>query len=114
MTRPSLAIEAPPLPVPRRRITYEELVAEMPETNQPCELWDGEIVMSPASSFYHQEVVLRFYERLVDWVQRQRLGKVVAAPYRHGSFVTSDCSARCRVYFERTAQHHSTSHYGPS
>ena len=36
--------------------------------------------MSPAPSFYHQEVVLRFYRHLYDWVARHKLGKVIAAP----------------------------------
>jgi Uma2 family endonuclease len=64
----------------KRRYTYDELVAEMPETNKPCELWDGELIMSPAPSFYHQEVVLRFYRQLYDWVAKRKLGKVIAGP----------------------------------
>ena len=63
-----------------RLYSYDELVAEMPETNQPCELWDGELIMSPAPSFYHQEVVLRFYRLLFEWVEARQLGKVIAAP----------------------------------
>lgn len=64
----------------RRVYTYEELVSEMPETNQPCELWDGELIMSPAPSFYHQEIVFRFHRALHDWVVPRQLGKVVGAP----------------------------------
>jgi len=29
------------------------LAAALPESNLPTELWDGEIVMSPAPSFFH-------------------------------------------------------------
>jgi Uma2 family endonuclease len=64
----------------KRLYTYEELVAELPETNQPCELWDGELIMSPAPSFYHQKILLRFYEALVTFVRNQQLGDVVTAP----------------------------------
>ena len=64
---------------PKRRYTYDELVAELPES-QPCELWDGELIMSPAPSFYHQEVVLRFSHHLYDWVSKHGLGKVVTGP----------------------------------
>jgi len=66
-------------PAPRR-YTYDELVAEFPETNQPGELWDGELIVSPSPSFFHQEVVLRFYRQLHDWVSANKLGKVVTTP----------------------------------
>jgi Uma2 family endonuclease len=62
------------------RYTYDQLVAELPESNQPCELWDGELVMSPTPSFYHQEIALAFYRILFDWVSPRRFGKVIAAP----------------------------------
>jgi len=63
-----------------RRWTFDELAAEVPESNQPMELWDGELIMSPAPSFYHQEIVARFYEKLKERVTRNRAGKVVFTP----------------------------------
>jgi Uma2 family endonuclease len=80
MTAGSAALEKPIEQPQKHRYTYDELVAEMPETNQPCELWDGEIIMSPAPSFDHQEIVFRFARRLYDWVSKRKLGKVVTAP----------------------------------
>lgn len=66
---------------PGRRIwTYAELVAELPETNQPCELWEGNLIMSPAPSFFHQEVAFRLQRVLYDWVTPRKLGRVVGAP----------------------------------
>jgi Uma2 family endonuclease len=56
------------------------MVAELPETNLPTELWDGELVMSPAPSFFHQEIVARFYKLLDAWVGEHRLGKTAIAP----------------------------------
>jgi Uma2 family endonuclease len=76
----STTLERPAAAPAGRRYTYAELVAEMPETNQPCELWDGELIMSPAPSFYHQEVTIRFCHQLYDWVTKRKLGKVVAGP----------------------------------
>jgi Uma2 family endonuclease len=73
-------LEKPKVTEKRPRVTYAELVAQLPETNQPCELWDGELIMSPAPSFYHQEIVFRFHRSLHDWVVDRRLGKVVGAP----------------------------------
>ena len=56
------------------------MAAELPETNLPTELWDGELVMSPAPSFFHQEIVVRFYKLLEAWVEQHRLGKTALAP----------------------------------
>ena len=81
MTSVSQTLDPPSAPPAEpRRYTYDELVAEMPETNQPGELWDGELVMSPAPSFSHQEIVLGLYRRLHEWVASHGLGKVIAAP----------------------------------
>lgn len=74
------AVEASVQAPERRRYTYEELVAEMPESNLPCELWDGEVIRSPAPSFFHQEIVLAFYRHLHAWVSKRKLGKVITAP----------------------------------
>jgi Uma2 family endonuclease len=78
----SIVVESLPPVVPnvRRRYTYNELVDEMPETNQPCELWDGELIMAPAPFFDHQKTVLRFYRSLDDWVSFGKLGEVIASP----------------------------------
>jgi Uma2 family endonuclease len=56
------------------------MAAELPETNLPTELWDGELIMSPVPSFFHQEIVVRFFKRLESWVERHRLGKTALAP----------------------------------
>ncbi len=64
----------------QRRWTFEELAAELPESNLPTELWDGELIMSPAPSFFHQEIVARFYKLLDAWISRRRLGKTGIAP----------------------------------
>ena len=78
----SSTIETPvaAAPAKKRLYTYDELVAELPETNQPCELWEGELIMSPAPSFYHQKMALRFYKALDAWVTAQRSGEVIASP----------------------------------
>ena len=52
----------------------------MPETNQPHELWDGELIMSPTPSFFHQEITFRFHRALHDWVTAHNLGKAIGAP----------------------------------
>ncbi|MBE7500193.1 MAG: Uma2 family endonuclease [Verrucomicrobiales bacterium] len=63
-----------------RRWTYAELAATLPENNLPTELWDGELVTSPAPSFLHQEIVDRLHDRLKAWVRSHRLGKTATAP----------------------------------
>lgn len=72
---------SPTKPQRKNRIwTFAELEAELPETNQPTELWDGELIMPPSPSFGHQENALLLYKRLDAWVNERRLGKVVTAP----------------------------------
>lgn len=73
-TKPATMKSAP------RRWTFEELAAEMPESNQPTELWDGEIVMSPAPSFFHQQIADRFHDDLKAWIRPRQMGKTVVAP----------------------------------
>jgi Uma2 family endonuclease len=75
-TRPRPAARKPA----SRRWTFSELRTELPESNLPTELWDGETIMSPAPSFFHQQVVDRFHDRLKAWVRPRRLGRTCAAP----------------------------------
>ena len=63
-----------------RRWTYDELVAELPESNLPTELWDGELIMSPSPSFFHQKIVDRLHDYLKAWVRRHQLGESCTAP----------------------------------
>jgi Uma2 family endonuclease len=78
----SIVVESSPPAVPEthRLYTYAELAAEMPETNQPHELWDGALIMSPTPSFFHQEIAFGFHRALHDWVMAHNLGKVIGAP----------------------------------
>jgi len=71
---------AVPRPKTKRLWTYDEMVAELPETNLPVELWNGEIIMSPARHPDHQEIVLNFAERLKAFVTPERRGKVYVSP----------------------------------
>jgi len=82
--------------------TYDELTAELPESNLPTELWDGELTVAPAPSFQHQEISLRFYKLLDAWVGRKRCGKVVAAPV--DMVLTSRRSVQPDVLFVSTEQ----------
>src|SRR6266567_229322 len=80
MNESRATIEPPVATPPKRLYTYDELVAEFPETTQPCELWDGEIIMPPSPFFDHQDIALRFYRWLHAWVSERKLGKVITAP----------------------------------
>ena len=69
-----------PRPKGKRLWTYDEMVAEMPETNLPTELWNGEIVMSPAPHPDHQRIVRNFFLKLHHFVEAGRLGEVLFSP----------------------------------
>lgn len=74
-------LAAPPdANVAGRAWTYDELLAELEETNQPHELWDGELIMSPAPSFFHQKIVDRLHEALKAHVSSRHLGETAFAP----------------------------------
>ncbi len=64
----------------QRHWTYDEIVAELPETHQPIELWNGEIIMSPAPHPNHQRIVGRFYKSLDQFVGKRGLGEVLVSP----------------------------------
>ena len=64
----------------KRLWTYDELVAKTAETNQPTELWEGELIMTPAPAPKHQEVVARLARALSDHIAERDLGRVYFAP----------------------------------
>ncbi len=63
-----------------RRWTYDELLVALPETNVPIELWEGEFVISPSPSFFHQQLIDRFHDALKAWVRPRDLGQTCVAP----------------------------------
>jgi Uma2 family endonuclease len=75
-----MAIATPPRPAARRLWTYDEMVAELPETNLPVELWDGELIMSPTPRPNHQEITFQFARALAGFVEARKLGVVYLSP----------------------------------
>ncbi|MFN3407632.1 MAG: Uma2 family endonuclease [Limisphaerales bacterium] len=70
----------PKPPKAKRRWTYAEMVAELPETNLPVELWNGEIVMSPAPHPDHQRIVARLWKQLDCFVSEGDMGECFLSP----------------------------------
>lgn len=54
-----------------KTLTYEEWL-QMPETNQPCEIVDGEVKMSPAPSRMHQRLIRRLLSLLEEHIPETR------------------------------------------
>jgi Uma2 family endonuclease len=67
-------------PKAERLWSYEELIAEFPESNQPMELWNGKIVMPPSPDASHQESSFDFATALRTFVTQHDLGRVYMAP----------------------------------
>ena len=61
------------------KITYDEYCA-LPETGPHYQLIEGELLMSPAPTFYHQDLAGRLFGSLFPFVSQHRLGKVLFAP----------------------------------
>ncbi len=74
------SLTRPGRPRPPRLWTYSELRAEWPETNQPIEFWNGELVMAPSPSPGHQDVIFHFARAFHDFVTRHGVGKVFLTP----------------------------------
>lgn len=70
----------PKLPKAKRLWTYAEMVAELPETNLPVELWNGEIIMSPAPHPDHQRIVARIWKLLDRHVTETGSGECFLSP----------------------------------
>jgi Uma2 family endonuclease len=64
----------------KERITADDY-AKLPPSNERYELIDGELIMAPAASSEHQDIVVYLIEKLGSLVRARRLGKVYAAPY---------------------------------
>lgn len=64
----------------QRLWTYDEMVAELSETVSPVELWNGEIIMSPAPHPDHQRIVRNYFRKLDCFVEEHKLGEVLFSP----------------------------------
>lgn len=60
--------------------TMMEVFQSLPEGTL-AQLINNQIIMSPAPSDKHQDVLDRIYRRLGDYVEKNRLGKTRVAPY---------------------------------
>lgn len=60
--------------------SFDEMLAELPETNQPTELWDGRRILLLAPSISHEQVLGRFHGALIAHVRPRRLGTKCGAP----------------------------------
>lgn len=76
-----MAIATLPRPAAKKRLwTFDEMLAELPESNLPMELWDGELIMSPTPRPNHQRIVYRLAKLLEEFVTERKLGEVFLSP----------------------------------
>lgn len=60
------------------KFTYQDYLLT-PEDKR-YELIDGDLLMTPAPTWKHQTVASRLFERLNDWIRKNRLGEVRFSP----------------------------------
>ncbi len=70
----------PKPPKTKRLWTFDEMAAELPETNLPMELWEGELIMSPTPTPSHQRVVVNLLLALDGHVREKKSGTVFVSP----------------------------------
>jgi Uma2 family endonuclease len=57
-----------------------DMLDALPEDGMRREIIAGELLVTPAPSWHHQDVVLALAKRLDDYVRAQRVGRVLVAP----------------------------------
>lgn len=62
----------------RVRFNYQDYLCFPKEKR--CEIIDGEVLMSPAPTTYHQRVLLNLYRIIDAFVRARKLGEVLIAP----------------------------------
>ncbi len=63
------------------KFTYEDYRSLPESETKRYELLEGELVMVPSPNTYHQRIFGRLHVLLVDYVDKNRLGEVFAAPF---------------------------------
>ncbi len=61
------------------KFTYQDL-RSTPDDGNRYELFEGDLIVSPAPTFSHQRVVSRLFRLLSNYVAERHLGEVVTAP----------------------------------
>src|SRR6266545_1515676 len=57
-----------------------DMVLALPDDGKRYELFDGELLVTPAPSWLHQRVVAAFFRRLDPYVRAHALGEVLLSP----------------------------------
>jgi Uma2 family endonuclease len=60
--------------------TYGEMLEKLPETNQPTELWNGELIVSAAPNPNHQTLVGNIWSKINDFAREKNLGRAYPSP----------------------------------
>lgn len=63
----------------KTRLTWDDYAA-LPDDGKRYELMEGELIVSPAPAFGHQEIVAELTAILRPYAKKHALGKVVASP----------------------------------
>jgi len=86
----------------KRLWTYAQMGAELPESNLPTELWNGEIIRPPTPTPLHQTIVAGLMSALDDLVRAMKAGQVFIGPL--DVVLTQSCVVQPDVLFVSTAR----------
>ncbi len=67
------------MPEAVRRWTREEVLA-LPDDGQRHELFDGELIVSPAPKYRHQDILLELVLRFGNYSRTHKIGKLLTSP----------------------------------
>ncbi len=69
----------PTAPTPAPKLTYADYCL-IPEDGNRHEIIDGDHYVSPAPTYYHQQIILRLGTKLFTFVDERKLGSISLAP----------------------------------
>ena len=65
--------------VKRKKYTYQDYLS-LPDDGKRYEVFNGELVMTPAPNIFYQTVLINLVNELKNFLKKEKVGKMLCAP----------------------------------